>query len=322
MKSPMRFLPSIFSPAGKRAKLSIVIYHRVLPEPDLLLGQKGDIANFDAHLRILSRNFNILPLSQAVQMLKTNTLPSRAVCITFDDGYADNAEIALPILKKYSAVATFFVSSGVLNGGRMWNDTVIESVRRAQGEQLDLTQLDLGNHSIKTLTERREVLFMLIEKLKYMPQEQRKSLVDKLSAVIGEKLPDNLMMTSDQVQELHREGMEIGAHTVSHPILARVDNTVAYREIADGKVMLEELTNAPVRLFAYPNGKPNKDYLIDHVKIVKHLGFEAAVSTAWGAAQSSDDVYQLPRFTPWDLNENLFVLRMTRNLLNKIEIVQ
>jgi len=316
----MKFLPSIFSPAGKHAKLSIVIYHRVLLEPDLLLGQKGDIASFDTHLRILSRNFNILPLSQAVKMLRTNTLPSRAVCITFDDGYADNAEIALPILKKYSAVATFFVSSGVLNGGRMWNDSVIESIRRAQGDILDLTQLGLGSYSIQTVAERQTVLMMLINKLKYMPQKQRHEWVDKLSTLIAAALPDNLMMTSDQVRKLHREGMEIGAHTISHPILARIDNSIAYNEIAEGKKMLEEIINAPVNLFAYPNGKPNKDYLVDHVKMVKEIGFDAAVSTAWGAAQKGNDIYQLPRFTPWDLNEGFFVLRMTRNMLNKIEV--
>lgn len=316
----MKFLPSIFSPAGKHAKLSIVIYHRVLLEPDLLLGQKGDIASFDTQLRILSRNFNILPLSQAVKLLRSNTLPSRAVCITFDDGYADNAEIALPILKKYSAVATFFVSSGVLNGGRMWNDTVIESIRGAQGDILDLTQLGLGSYSIQTVAERQTVLMMLIDKLKYMPQKQRHEWVDKLSTIIAAALPDNLMMTSDQVRKLHREGMEIGAHTISHPILARIDNAIAYNEIAEGKKMLEEIINAPVNLFAYPNGKPNKDYLVDHVKMVKEIGFDAAVSTAWGAAQKGDDIYQLPRFTPWDLNEEFFVLRMTRNMLNKIEV--
>ena len=60
--------------------------------------------------------------------------------------------------------------------------------------------------------------------------------------------------------------------------------------------------------------------MVDHVKMVKEIGFDAAVSTAWGAAQKGDDIYQLPRFTPWDLNEEFFVLRMTRNMLNKIEV--
>ena len=316
----MKLLPLIFSPSGKRARLSIVIYHRVLLQPDLLVGQKGDIASFDTHLRILTRNFNILPLSKAVNMLKSNTLPSRAVSITFDDGYADNAEIALPILKKYSTVATFFVSAGVIDGGRMWNDTIIESIRRAQGDILDLSQLNMGSYPIKSLTERQKVLITLIEKLKYTPQEQRQEFVDKLSALIAAKLPNNLMMTSDQVRELHREGMEIGAHTINHPILARIENPTAYNEIAEGKKMLEEIIKAPVNLFAYPNGKPNKDYLLDHVKMVKEIGFDAAVSTAWGAAQAGNDIYQLPRFTPWDLNEGFFVLRMMRNMFNEIEV--
>jgi len=72
-------------------------------------------------------------LSDAITRLRRGTLPSCAVSITFDDGYADNAENALPLLQKYAITATFFIASGFIDGGRMWNDTVIESVRRAKG---------------------------------------------------------------------------------------------------------------------------------------------------------------------------------------------
>lgn len=316
----MKILPSLFSPAGKNAKLSIVIYHRVLPGPDLLTGE-GGIAQFEKGLRYLVNNFNILPLSEAVEKLRRGTLPGRAACITFDDGYADNAEIALPLLQKYGVTATFFIAAGFLDGGRMWNDTVIESVRRAQGNRLDLNTINLGNHAIATPEQRQKTLRLLIDKLKYLPYEARAAQVEKLSTLIAADLPDTLMMTSAQVRQLHDAGMEIGGHTLTHPILASIDDTVAHTEITAGKAKLEAITGAPLRLFAYPNGKPGKDYLPAHVKIVRDAGFEAAVSTAWGAARQDSDMFQLPRFTPWDKSEWRYVLRMAQNMRQEIRVV-
>lgn len=316
----MKILPSLFSPAGKNAKLSIVIYHRVLPEPDLLTGE-GGIAQFEKGLRYLVNNFNILPLSEAVEKLRSGTLPGRAACITFDDGYADNTEIALPLLQKYGVTATFFIASGFLDGGRMWNDTVIESVRRAKGDRLDLNVIGLGDYAITTLEQRQKTLNQLINKLKYLPHEARAAQVEKLSTIIAADLPDDLMMTSAQVRQLHNAGMEIGGHTLTHPILASIDDTAARTEITEGKAKLEAIIGTSLRLFAYPNGKPGKDYLPAHVRIVGDAGFEAAVSTAWGTARQNSDMFQLPRFTPWDKSEWRYVLRMVQNMRQEIRTV-
>ena len=316
----MKMIPSLFLPAGKHAKLSVVIYHRVLSEPDPLLGA-DDINSFEMQLKYLVKNFNVLPLSDAITRLRRDTLPSCAVSITFDDGYADNAENALPLLQKYAITATFFIASGFVDGGRMWNDTVIESVRRAKGDVLDLSGIGLGVFPISSLTDRCQSLHQLIDMLKYLPDELRQSQVEKIRALIAADLPDNLMMISSQVKQLYNAGMEIGGHTVNHPILSRITDAAALKEIADGKEMLEGIINAPVQLFAYPNGKPNKDYHAIHVKMVKEVGFDAAVSTAWGAVRSHDDLFQIPRFTPWDKNELFYTLRMLRNTFNAIEKV-
>src|SRR5690606_4616309 len=156
---------------------------------------------------------------------------------------------------------------------------------------------------------------------KYLPYEARAAQVEKLSTLIAADLPDTLMMTSAQVRQLHDAGMEIGGHTLTHPILASIDDTVAHTEITAGKAKLEAITGAPLRLFAYPNGKPGKDYLPAHVKIVRDAGFEAAVSTAWGAARQDSDMFQLPRFTPWDKSEWRYVLRMAQNMRQEIRVV-
>jgi peptidoglycan/xylan/chitin deacetylase (PgdA/CDA1 family) len=141
-----------------------------------------------------------------------------------------------------------------------------------------------------------------------------------MCALVPVILPDNLMMTSDQVRMLHASGMEIGGHTVNHPILASTEDSAASAEIANGKEMLEGIIRGPVRFFAYPNGKPVRDYLPHHPGMVKRLGFDAAVSTAHGAVRAGSDVYQLPRFTPWDRGGRLrFALRMGQNMMRRVE---
>jgi peptidoglycan/xylan/chitin deacetylase (PgdA/CDA1 family) len=86
-------------------------------------------------------------------------------------------------------------------------------------------------------------------------------------------------------------------------------------EIARSRDALQALLGEKVGLFAYPNGKPGSDYLPDvHPGIVRELGFDAAVSTRWAAARRGEDLFQIPRFTPWDRSRLKFGLRLLRNL--------
>ena len=308
----------LLSPGGSNNRLSILIYHRVLPQKDPLFPGEVDASEFEQQLRLLKSCMNFISLSDAVSGIRCGNLPPRAACVTFDDGYADNAEVALPILQKLGIPATFFVATGFLNGGRMWNDSVIEMVRRVSGP-LDLRAIDLGSFEVGTTPQRQQAISTLIGTLKYLPLEERRMQIERMSDRLQLELPTNLMMTSAQVAQLHNAGMEIGGHTVSHPILARLSPSDARCEIAKGKEALEDIIQTPVRFFAYPNGKPGQDYLSEHVRIVKDLGFEAAVSTARGAMSENADLYQLPRFTPWDRAAHKFVLRVAKNLLGKAQ---
>lgn len=304
-----------FSPGGTRG-LSILIYHRVLARKDPLFPAELDAIEFENQIRMLKSCFNVIPLIDAVRHAKAGTLPPRAACITFDDGYADNAEVALPILKRHGVSATFFVATGFLNGGRMWNDTVIELVRGTTAEVIDATSLGLGLHPTATIQQRQQTISSLIKQLKYQSFSDRAEQVEQLCNLGMNDLPKNLMMTFDQVRELCRAGMDIGGHTVRHPILAKLPTVQAREEIVQGKEMLEEIISEPVRLFAYPNGKPDSDYRAEHVAMVRELGFEGAVSTSWGAQKTNDDVFQLPRFSPWDRTPARFAIRLARNLLS------
>ena len=308
----------LISPAGERAKLSILIYHRARAAPDPILHDVMDAGTFRRQMELLSKEFNVLPLGEACKRLSSGALPARAACITFDDGYADNEEVALPILKALGLKATFFVATGFLDGGIMFNDAVIETVRQAPVGIYDLSEFGLDTYSIDDNRSRRATIDALVSKIKYLPVSERTATVKQIAAVMGSTLPTDLMMRPAQIKRLHDEGMEIGGHTVNHPILAVLNEQHALAEIADGKHRLEEIIGAAVTLFAYPNGKPGQDYGPRDVQLVKRAGFEAAVSTTPGAANKASDMFELPRFTPWDRSPGRFALRMLANTAGRL----
>lgn len=261
----------------------------------------------------LAQWFNVLPLDEAIARLKNGDLPQRAAAITFDDGYADNLTCAVPILKKHGLSATFFIATGFLDGGRMWNDTLIESMRLTTLPELDATRFGLGNLSLNSMAGKRAAIDRLIPAIKHLPAAARQEAVEYVRVACGCALPDNLILTTPQLRELRAAGMGIGAHTVSHPILATLDEPAARQEIIESRERLEALLGERIGLFAYPNGKLGADYTARHAAIVRSLGFDAAVATNWGVAGSGSDHFQLPRFTPWDQGKWRFGLRCLAN---------
>jgi peptidoglycan/xylan/chitin deacetylase (PgdA/CDA1 family) len=313
----MRSLFSLLSPGGPRARLTTLIFHRVLPVPDPLFDDEMYAARFDAICSWLAGWFNVLPLDEAVQQLSAGTLPARALCITFDDGYEDNHGVALPILQRHKLPATFFIATGFLDGGRMWNDTVIESVRYTRLSELDLRavpQAGLDRYPMGSAAERRAAVDRILNTVKYLPIGPRLSAVSEIAERAGVRPRDDLMMSSEQVRGMRRGGMQIGAHTVGHPILATMDDAAIRVEMQESKATLEGILGEAVTLFAYPNGKPGRDYGPSAVAAARELGFAGAVSTAPGVARADSDPYQLPRFTPWDRGRLRFGARIASTL--------
>ena len=313
LKTLLRFA----SPGGARGGLSVLIFHRVLARPDPLRPNEPTADVFEARLRWLNHHCNVVPLAEGLASLRAAALPERAVAITFDDGYADNHDLAAPLLRRWGAHATFFVATGFLDGGRMFNDTVIEAVRQASGAVLDLDDLGLGTHAIENADARRGAIDRILRRIKGEKPDRRETLAEAVRERCGAVAPRGLMMTSAQVRALHAQGFAIGAHTVSHPILAETAPDAARHEIATGRAQLERLTGAPVRLFAYPNGRPGRDFGDEHADLVRTLGFEGAVTTGWGAARVGTDRFRIPRFTPWDRSGLGFGLRLARNLVGE-----
>lgn len=301
--------------AKKKQHVSILTYHRVLPAADWMRPVEPIVSDFEWQMELLSQHFNPVSLSDALAMLEYGELPDRAVCVTFDDGYANNEECALPILKKFCIPATVFVATDFLNGGRMWNDTVIEALRVAEGEVLDLVGMGLDKYPIRDITERRKAAGIIIREIKHWPPEKRAEAVSAIESMV-DPLPEGMMMTDGQVISLKNNGVEIGAHTKSHPILSTLGLNQVRDEVVESKNYLEDLLGTEVKYFAYPNGRPGIDYRMEHRDIVEIAGFEAAVSTNWGVASSLSDKWQLPRFTPWDNTPLRFMIRLLLNYRN------
>ena len=298
-----------------RGKLNIFIYHSIKSAPDPLLPSEPDVRQFDAILGFLRRWFTVLPLAAAVRRLADGTLPPAAASLTLDDGYADNLTRLLPLLEKHALPATIFVADGYLDGGCMWNDVVIESVRGCREPRLDLSAHGLPVVDVDGIEARRRALDVPLPLVKYRPLAQRTPLAAAIARTAGVTPPADLMLTSAQLKTLARSALvTIGAHTHLHPILAVESEATAREEIAASRRRLEALTEAPVTLFAYPNGRPEKDYTPRDVGLARAAGFEAAVSTAHGFADAASDRFQLPRFTPWDRTLPRFAMRMARHL--------
>jgi peptidoglycan/xylan/chitin deacetylase (PgdA/CDA1 family) len=306
-------VPLLAWPPG-RPVLTILLYHRVLPAFDPMRPGEVVADNFERHMAFIARHFTVLPLVDAADALKRGALPQRALCITFDDGYADNLSVALPILERFNLPATVFVAAGYLDGGRMFNDSATEVVARAAGPVLDLRDLGLDRYPIANDEERLRAIDALLPKLKYLAPDEREGTIRRMAEAAGcGSLPTDLMLTSDQVRELSARGVEIGGHTVDHTILTTIDDAGARAQVAEGKRKLEMLTGKRIKSFAYPNGRPGRDLSAGHVGMVRELGFDVAVTTAYGVGNGDSDVFQLPRFSPWGTSVLKSGARLVRN---------
>jgi peptidoglycan/xylan/chitin deacetylase (PgdA/CDA1 family) len=304
------------SPAGASARLSIFIFHRVLPATDPLLPFEPSAEQFDWMARVVSRNFKVLPLGEAVRRLKAGTLPPAAAAITFDDGYADNFEVAWPILADHGIPATFFIATAFLDGGRMWNDEVIEAFRKVPEGELNLRQFDLGTHELRDTASRIRGYEAVLGKLKYFEHHRRAEVARTIGRQAAVPERSELMMSRSQLRKLRAAGAEIGAHTHTHPILEGLKDEHAFAEIEAGKLELESILGETVAVFAYPNGVPGRDCSARHGKMVEKLGFAGAVSTEPRFANAQADPFHLPRFTPWDRTPQRFAARCLWQLWN------
>jgi len=214
-------LPVVLGTRG-RQRLTVLIYHRVLAEPDPMFTRELVAPEFEWQMKLLANHFNPMSLEAALAALAGNSLPERAVCVTFDDGYSDNEQVAMPILKRCGVPATVFVATDYLNGGMMWNDTVCEAIRVINEEVIDLTNFGLGIVKVGSIQDKRLAVASIVSEIKHWDNSKRSDTAQGIKSFAG-SMRSGLMMTDEQVRNLYRNGVEVGAHTKSHPILAKID---------------------------------------------------------------------------------------------------
>lgn len=312
----LRMATALVSPAGTRGRLSSFIFHRVFAEPDPLLPDIPCAAQFDEMLDWIGGQFQILAPRDACECLAAGRLPARAAIISFDDGYRDNVEVAAPILRARGLSGVFFIATGYLDGGIMFNDRVIEAVRVASEVSAQLGRFGLGVLPLAGPESRRQAIDAILQAIKHLPFSERLDAVAHIEDVLSAGTTSSPMMSSAQVAELQRLGMVIGGHTRTHPILAVLDDASAKVEIEAGRDDLKALTGEAPDMFAYPNGKKGRDYLDTHVGQVAAAGFQYAFTTDPGTADAASARFELPRFTPWDRRKAAFQARALANLFS------
>jgi peptidoglycan/xylan/chitin deacetylase (PgdA/CDA1 family) len=300
-----------------KGKLTILQFHKVPLQRHLLTPLEIDMAEFQRTLLLITQLYRILPLDAALQAVRAGNLPPRAACITFDDGYPDWMAGVIPVLERLKAHATFFITTGQLDGEPMWNERLLFSVSNApqNTHTLLLENAKLPPLSFNCSLDRINTLTVIERFLKYQSEESRRQFMAQLDAHTSVDSLRAPSMSATDVRELHSRGFDIGAHSVSHPILTHCNPEQAYQEIAGSKEMLESVIRGKVKFFAYPNGIPGRDFNQEHIEMVARAGYLAALTTSSGFASADTRPFQVPRFTPWGPSPRRMKFQLVRNFL-------
>lgn len=303
----------------------VLVYHRVsraVPDPQLL---SVTPEHFAEHLDVLARRFRPVRLCDLVAAAREARPPAGAVAITFDDGYADNLTTAQPLLERVGIPATVFVASGYVGNRRpFWWDE-LERLLLRPGRLPPVLALRLGGEELRwelgsdavysarraaecaawTVLDsaepgfRQRVYRDLCARLRHVEETDRNEVLDRLRSLVdlddGRDGEAPCPLSLDEVRRLVDDGLvEVGAHTVTHPVLADLPVERQQDEIAGSKRQLEDALGRPVRSFAYPYGA-REDLNDTTVSLVRAAGFDHACVNVPGRISRETDPFRLPR---------------------------
>jgi len=314
----------------------VLLYHRVtetVTDPQRLAVTPSRFAD---HLAVLVERGRPMPLEALVDCSQRGAAPPGAVAVTFDDGYADNLDRALPLLRQAGVPATIFIATGPLgNHQEFWWDR-LEQLLLEPGRlpaQLHLPigrrelRWDLGSSAIYTAddrardagwtvedrdcpTARHRVYIDLCRGLRVLSSESREHTLEALA---------NLGGAQPRVRDSHRplnatdvaawadtSQMTIGSHTDSHPSLAQLPADLQLREITAGRDALEALTGRAVETFAYPFGGPD-DVSGATARLARRAGISLACTAQPGSVQPGVDPLRIPRIVVRDWSKAEFL---------------
>lgn len=258
-------------------RILILTYHRFGERP-----RRGvtHAAAFAEQLEYLRAHYTIVPLSAVGRhLLEGEALPSAPAAITIDDGYLDAYEIAFPLLRRYRVPATLFAATDFVDGhGWIWTD------------KLRYIQSQLNGSTFRLDAERTN------EELKRLPDDEKSRRLAAIAKDAGVTLPwlppeGCRAITWEQAREMADGGVEIGSHSVTHPILTHVDSETLTYELGESRARLERMLDREVTLFCYPNGDHNTRVR----NAVARAGYRLAVTIACGLNDRTSDPLALRR---------------------------
>lgn len=278
--------------------ITILMYHKVLPRHLAsiypLRNLVVNVQLFKQQMSWLAENFEVVTIHDAMvrldQRLGQGVHGQRPLaCVTFDDGYRDNFEHASPVLESLGLRATFFVSTGFIEGEALWFDRAAfawqyDPVAAMKGTRFAESNCGEALHSVTTLDG-------WVGGMKKMSSESRNAILDALES--STMMPDEIFgpMTIEQIGELAGRGHEIGAHSVTHPILTEISDASLRMEMAQPRARLQAWTGQHVQGFCYPNGAYDERV----IAAVREAGYQYGCTVSRGIATRSGDRMALPR---------------------------
>jgi peptidoglycan/xylan/chitin deacetylase (PgdA/CDA1 family) len=282
--------------------LTLLTYHRVLPLHEVRTYPFGGMViardEFEGQVAHLARRHHVLPLPEAISRLAEGSLPPRAVAITFDDGYQDNYEHALPILRRYGLPAAFFVVTDAIDGHcRLWWDVVAEAVTMG-AEQLDPQPLAGLPPWVRAAFQSSgpgsgEAATDLVRRLNDTAREERHSVLAAIQeAARGPgQAGRRIMLSWDEAREMVANGMHFGTHTKTHAFLDEIGEEEALAEVSGSIARISEALHLDTHILAYPRGRSSPA----RYPVLRQAGIEAAMTTQLGTNRPGCDLLSLRR---------------------------
>lgn len=278
------------------SKFGILCYHRVGTEGVPLFSRLHP-AVFEAQMKYLRDHYRVVPLGQLCAELKNGDLVKPTLAITFDDGYRDLYTHAFPVLQKFRIPATIYLIGRSMETGECpWYDRIFVALDDASVRVLEV-ELDMPRQfQLNSVAARRDAAWEIICYLRKIPDGERIKWCGSFEARMRpsqDKL-NGRMLDWSQVRLMQAAGVYFGAHTMTHPSVARVEAARLEVELNSSRKLLEAGLDTPAEDFAYPFGKPG-DCLSACTDFLSRFGYRSAVTTVEGINSDGADLWRLNR---------------------------
>jgi len=299
-------------------RAAILRYHSIQDYPGEFANSIGSgiihsTSIFEKQMEMVARYCSPVSMNDVLRIARGEmTPPPRAVAVTFDDGFADNFEFAMPLLNRVGVPAAFYTTVGFIDTGRPpW----FCRLRYAFASTQRKTWFDSTDNSLHHLVDpqqRKEAFLIASRRCARKAGEAQESILRTIEQELEiDPMPSDtkLMMSWDQVRALRNFGHLVGSHTMTHPNLACVTQEEALRECAESKTRLEQELNTPIVHFSYPSPIMQPHWDQHTVAITAKTGYQCAVTSSSGTVRAGNEPLSLERVTvPQDLQQFEWVI--------------